>query len=496
MNSKSTLLFFGIMGLITTSISSHNIKLGGHDIDIDAIQEGITNAQRAGHDNYRRQLNLINDDISAYENQQIQLAHDLASNRIKQSEYDIRMKQLERRLATRQRDLETLNKQSEKVGDLLTNMIGQGTQLFIETMKDENTRKTQIAVAAARAAAEQDVKNRGQLEIARLLTSPETMQRTGLTIAAAGGALILTYYGTKFAYTYGQRFIGMPKLVRETSDKGLWGSLTNLFQAQEEPTFDKIILPSAIKTAVERTALATKKAKAAGIPQRGVMLYGPPGTGKTMIAKAIAKESGLGYAIMSGADFSQFKEGEDVQQLHMLFDRAEQSKNGYILFFDEADAFLRHRKDLDDRGRKLVDAFLFRTGSKLHKVKILLATNHPNDLDSAVLSRISEQIHVGLPTLEGRIAILQQYISMYYGPTNKQGITIAAELNGAYLEKIATKLDGFSGRDIEDIVGLLQDQLIASQQKMITPATLEAAVDDKIQQRLERNQYNEPNSNS
>ena len=37
-------------------------------------------------------------------------------------------------------------------------------------------------------------------------------------------------------------------------------------------------------------------------PLRNFLFYGPPGTGKTLFAKKLALNSGLDYAIMTGAD--------------------------------------------------------------------------------------------------------------------------------------------------------------------------------------------------
>ncbi len=72
------------------------------------------------------------------------------------------------------------------------------------------------------------------------------------------------------------------------------------------------------------------------------MVCRPPGTGKTMAAKRLAKTSGLDYAIMSGGDVAPLG-GQAVTQLHDMFDWAERSRRGLLLFIDEADAFLSQR---------------------------------------------------------------------------------------------------------------------------------------------------------
>lgn len=66
------------------------------------------------------------------------------------------------------------------------------------------------------------------------------------------------------------------------------------------------------------------------------------GTGKSMAAKRLARTAGLDYAIMSGGDVAPLG-GKAVQQLHELFDWAERSRRGLLLFIDEADAFLGRR---------------------------------------------------------------------------------------------------------------------------------------------------------
>ena len=58
-----------------------------------------------------------------------------------------------------------------------------------------------------------------------------------------------------------------------------------------------------------------------------------------MAAKRLARTAGLDYAIMSGGDVAPLRGGA-VSQLHELFDWAERSRQGLLLFIDEADAFL------------------------------------------------------------------------------------------------------------------------------------------------------------
>lgn len=61
-----------------------------------------------------------------------------------------------------------------------------------------------------------------------------------------------------------------------------------------------------------------------------------------MAAKRLARTAGMDYAIMSGGDVAPLGSGA-VSQLHELFDWAERSKRGLLLFVDEADAFLGRR---------------------------------------------------------------------------------------------------------------------------------------------------------
>ncbi len=61
-----------------------------------------------------------------------------------------------------------------------------------------------------------------------------------------------------------------------------------------------------------------------------------------MAAKRLARTAGLDYAIMSGGDVAPLG-GKAVQQLHEMFDWAESSRRGLLLFIDEADAFLGRR---------------------------------------------------------------------------------------------------------------------------------------------------------
>merc|ERR1711937_171148 len=200
-----------------------------------------------------------------------------------------------------------------------------------------------------------------------------------------------------------------------------------------------------------------------GAPFRHMLFYGPPGTGKTMTAKVIAKQSNMDYAILTGGDIAPLG-GDAVTQLHGLFDWSATSKKGLVLFIDEADAFL------GDRGGKLVqseglraalNALLYRTGDQSKHFSMILATNRPGDLDSAVLNRIDDALEFPNPEEKERKDLIELYLKRYVIENKSvQGqpikVNITPEQLSKMYEDVAKKTEGFSGRDIAKMMSAIQ----------------------------------------
>ena len=75
-----------------------------------------------------------------------------------------------------------------------------------------------------------------------------------------------------------------------------------------------------------------------------------------------------------------------------MFDWAQTSRKGLILFVDEADAFLRKRSSekISEDLRSTLNAFLYRTGEQSDKFMLVLASNTPEQLDWAINDRLDE----------------------------------------------------------------------------------------------------------
>lgn len=167
----------------------------------------------------------------------------------------------------------------------------------------------------------------------------------------------------------------------------------------EKDLLSGVILDKRLQDQIRGISYAVLNRRQHFAPCKNMMFFGPPGTGKTLFAKKLAMQSGLEYAVMVGSDIAPL--GKDaVTELNKIFDWAEKQRNGMILFIDEADAFLRNRreKDMSEEMRHTINTFLYRTGSPSDKVILILATNVPDQLDSAVHDRIDEVVNFKKPS--------------------------------------------------------------------------------------------------
>ncbi|XP_059578070.1 ATPase family gene 2 protein homolog A isoform X4 [Alligator mississippiensis] len=124
-------------------------------------------------------------------------------------------------------------------------------------------------------------------------------------------------------------------------------------------------------------------------PPKGVLLYGPPGCSKTMIAKALANESGLNFLAVKGPELMNKYVGESERAVREIFRKA-RAVAPSILFFDEIDALAVERGSSSGAGnvadRVLAQLLTEIDGiEQLKDVTILAATNRPDMIDKLEL---------------------------------------------------------------------------------------------------------------
>ncbi|MBI4162240.1 MAG: AAA family ATPase [Candidatus Aenigmarchaeota archaeon] len=180
-------------------------------------------------------------------------------------------------------------------------------------------------------------------------------------------------------------------------------------------------------------------------PPTGVLLYGPPGCGKTMIAKAVANESGANFISVKGPELLSMYVGESERHIRDIFRRAKQVAPS-IIFFDEIDALVPRRgsNNTDSHVTERVVSQLLAEISgleELHDIVVISATNRPDIIDPALLrpGRFDRQILVPTPDEQARLAVFKVH-------------TKNVPLKGVSLEDMAKKTEGYSGADIEALV--------------------------------------------
>ena len=234
-----------------------------------------------------------------------------------------------------------------------------------------------------------------------LLGDQDRLRNTAITFTGIAFGIYTAKVTTSLTGKFIEAKFGKPSLVRETSRKNFlrlasspYSTVKNMLKSTSaEAALKDVILSKDLDSRLKRVAISTSNTIKNRAPYRHMLLHGPPGTGKTMFAKGLAKESGMHYAIMTGGDVAPL--GRDaVTEIHKVFDWANATNKGVLLFVDEADAFLRKRSNekISEDMRNALNAFLYRTGEASNKFMVVYASNQPEQFDWAINDRIDEMV--------------------------------------------------------------------------------------------------------
>jgi len=220
--------------------------------------------------------------------------------------------------------------------------------------------------------------------------------------------------------------------------------------------------------------------KLGGRIPRGVLMTGSPGTGKTLLAKAIAGEAKVPFFTISGSDFVEMFVGVGASRVRDMFEQAKKHAP-CIIFIDEIDAVGRQRGaglggGHDEREQTLNQLLVEMDGFEGNEgVIVIAATNRPDVLDPALLrpGRFDRQVHVPLPDIRGREAILKVHM---------RKVPLAEDVEPTI---IARGTPGFSGADLANLINEAALFAARGSKKLVSMEEFELAK-DKIIMGVER----------
>ena len=204
---------------------------------------------------------------------------------------------------------------------------------------------------------------------------------------------------------------------------------------------------------------------------KGVLLVGPPGTGKTMLAKAVAGESGVPFFSISGSEFVEMFVGMGASKVRDLFKQAKE-KAPCIVFIDEIDTIGKKRDGQlggnDEREQTLNQLLTEMDGFEENNgVIILAATNRPESLDPALTrpGRFDRRVPVELPDLKGREEILK---------VHAKKIKTAHDVDFAVIARMAA---GTSGAELANIINEAALRAVRQGRKEVNQSDLEESIE-------------------
>ncbi|RWW88782.1 hypothetical protein BHE74_00002326 [Ensete ventricosum] len=175
-------------------------------------------------------------------------------------------------------------------------------------------------------------------------------------------------------------------------------------------------------------------------PPKGILLYGPPGSGKTLIARAVANETGAFFFCINGPEIMSKLAGESESNLRKAFEEAEKNAPS-IIFIDEIDSIAPKREKTNGEvERRIVSQLLtLMDGLKSRSHVIVMgATNRPNSIDPALrrFGRFDREIDIGVPDEVGRLEVLR---------IHTKNMKLSEDVD---LERIAKDTHGYVGADL------------------------------------------------
>ncbi|ESQ46572.1 hypothetical protein EUTSA_v10000577mg [Eutrema salsugineum] len=175
-------------------------------------------------------------------------------------------------------------------------------------------------------------------------------------------------------------------------------------------------------------------------PPKGILLYGPPGSGKTLIARAVANETGAFFFCINGPEIMSKMAGKSESNLRNAFEEAEKNAPS-IIFIDEIDSIAPKRDKTNGEIEKRIVSQLLTLmdglKSRAHVI-VMGATNRPNSIDPALrrFGRFDREIDIGVPDETGRLEVVR---------IHTKNMKLAEDVD---LERISKNTHGYVGADL------------------------------------------------